>query len=101
MQRLVSQERAIILRDEKMMKASNPNPRQLTIAMPPTPASLRIKLPTTAITFENIALLSRELEVNPFESIDFSTPEHNDDLDSSESTARGGGVGEKRRNSSI
>lgn len=91
MQRLVSQDRAIVLRDEKMMEASNPNPGQLTrlltITMPPTPASLRIKLPTTALTFANMALLSRELEVNPFESMTFFTSEHNDDdFDSNKST---------------
>lgn len=91
MQRLVSRERAITLRDEKMMEASNPNPRQLTISVPPTDASLRIKLPTTALTFENMALLSRELEVDPFKSIAVS----------SESTDQGSGVGGRRGNSGI
>lgn len=89
MERLVSEEQAIILRDEKLMEASNPNPRQLSISMPPTPSSLRIKLPTPALTFENMALLSREFEVNPFELLNFDMAKDDDESDSSESTERG------------
>ncbi|KAL9136325.1 MAG: hypothetical protein Q9175_002470 [Cornicularia normoerica] len=77
MQRLGSEEQAIILRDEKLLAAINPNPRQLSISMPPTPSSMRIKLPTPALTVENMALLSREFEVNPFDLLTFNTA--NDD----------------------
>lgn len=88
MQRLVSEEQAIILRDEKLLAASNPNPRQLSISMPPTPSSMRIKLPTPALTVENIALLSRGFEVNPFDLLTFDTAD-NDESNSDESTNRG------------
>lgn len=88
MQRLVSEEQAIILRDEKLLAASNPNPRQLSLSLPPTPSSMRIKLPTPALTVENMALLSRELEVNPFDLLTFDTAE-DDESDSDGSTDRG------------
>ena len=88
MQRLVSEEQAIILRDEKLLAASIPNPRQLSISMPPTPSSMRIKFPTPALTAENMALLSRELEVNPFDILTFDTAK-DDESDSDGSTDRG------------
>ena len=69
---LQSEEQAIILRDEKLLAASNTNPRQLSISMPPTPSTMRIKLPTPALTIENMALLSRSFEVNPFDLLTFS-----------------------------
>ena len=87
-QGLVSEEQAIILRDEKLLAASNPNPRQLSISMPPTPSSMRIKLPTPALTIENMALLNREFEVNPFDLLNFNSPK-NDGSDSDESVDRG------------
>ena len=67
LQLLGSEEQAIISRDVKLLAASNPNPRQLSISLPPTPSTMRIKLPTPALTVENVALLSREFEVNPFD----------------------------------
>ena len=69
LQGLVSEEQAIILRDERLLAASDPNPRQLSISLPPSPSSLRMKLPTPALTVENMALLNREYEVNPFDLI--------------------------------
>ena len=69
---LYSEEQAIILRDEKLLAASNPNLHQLSISMPPTPSTMRIKLPTPALTVENMALLSRSFEVNPFDLLTFS-----------------------------
>ena len=42
--------------------------------MPPTPLSTRIKLPTPALTVENIELLNREFEVNPFDLLNFHSP---------------------------
>lgn len=87
-QRLFSEEQAIILRDEKLLAASDPNPRQLSISMPPTPSVMRIKLPTPALTVENMALLSRELEVNPFDLLTFNTA-NGGDSDSDDSTDRG------------
>ena len=87
-QRLVSEEQAIILRDEKLMAASDPNPRQLSISMPPTPSSMRIRLPTPALTVENMALLSREFEVNPFDLLTFDRA-NDDGSDSDGSTNRG------------
>lgn len=89
MQHLVSEEQAIIVRDEKLLAASNPNPRQLSISMPPTPSSMRIKVPTPALTVENMALLSRELETNPFDLLTFNTAD-DDESDSEGSTNRGG-----------
>ncbi len=71
---LVPEEEAIILRDERLLAASNPNPRQLSISMPPTPLSTRIKLPTPALTVENMELLNREFEVNPFDLLTFTSP---------------------------
>lgn len=85
-QRLVSEERASNLRDEKLLAVSNPNPRQLSLSMPPTPSSIRIKLPTSALTVENMALLSRELEVNPFDLLTFQGGPHDDGSDSLGST---------------
>ncbi len=41
--------------------------------MPPTPLSTRIKLPTPALTVENMELLNREFEVNPFDLLTFSS----------------------------
>lgn len=84
--RLVSEERASILRDEKLLAASNPNPRQLSISMPPTPSSIRIKVPTPALTVENMALLSREFEVNPFDLLTFKERAEDDGSDSDAST---------------
>ena len=78
LQRLFSEEHAIILLDEKLMAASNPNPRHLSISMPPTPSSRRSKLPTPALTFENMALLNREFEVNPFDLLDYPKATDND-----------------------
>lgn len=78
MQHLFSDEQAIVLRNEKLMAASNPNPRQLSISLPPTPSLLRVKLPTPALTTENMALLSRELEVNPFDVLTFQTADEDD-----------------------
>ena len=78
MQQLFSAEQAIVLRDEKLMAASSPNPRQLSISLPPTPSLLRVKLPTPALTTENMALLSRELEVNPFDVLTFQTADEDD-----------------------
>ena len=86
LQHLVSEERAIILRDERLLAASNPNPRQLTMSMPPTPSSIRIKLSTPALTVENMALLRRELEVNPFDLLTFKEGPHDDGSDSDGST---------------
>ena len=71
LQGLVSEEKAIILRDERLLAASDPNPRQLSMSLPPTPSSMRMKLPTPALTVENMALLNREYEVNPFDLITF------------------------------
>ena len=71
LQGLVSEEKAIILRDERLLAASNTNPRQLSMSMPPTPSTMRMKLPTPALTVENIALLNREYEVNPFDLLTF------------------------------
>lgn len=71
LQGLVSEEQAIILRDEKLLAASNPNPRELSMSMPPTPSTMRMKLPTPALTVENMALLNREYEVNPFDLLSF------------------------------
>ena len=71
LQGLVSEEKAIILRDERLLAASNPNPRQLSVSLPPTPSSMRMKLPTPALTVENMALLNREYEVNPFDLLTF------------------------------
>lgn len=87
-QRLIFEEQAIILRDEKLLAASNPNPRQLSISMPPTPSAMRIKLPTPALTVENMALLSREFEVDPFDLLNFDTA-NDDESDSDRSTNRG------------
>ena len=78
MQHIFSEEQAIVLRDEKLMAASNPNPRQLSISLPPTPSLLRVKLPTPALTAENMALLSRELEVNPFDVLYFQTADEDE-----------------------
>ena len=88
LQRLVSEEQAIILRDEKLLAASDPNPRKLSISLPPTPSSTRIELPTPALTVENMALLSRELEVNPFDLLTFDRT-GNEDSDSGGSTNAG------------
>ncbi len=41
--------------------------------MPPTPLSTRIKLATPALTVENMELLNREFEVNPFDLLTFSS----------------------------
>ena len=71
LQGLVSEEQAIILRDERLLAASNPNPRELSLSMPPTPSTMRMKLPTPALTVENMALLNREYEVNPFDLLSF------------------------------
>ena len=81
---LVSEEQAIILRDERLLAASNPNPRQLSMSMPPTPSSMRMKLPTPALTVENMALLNREYEVNPFDLLTFKkTASNGSDSDGS------------------
>lgn len=87
MQRLAPNEQAIILRDQKLMVASHPNPRQLSISMPPTPSSMRIKPPIPALTVENVARLSREFEVNPFDLLTFNTA-NDDESDSDGSTSR-------------
>ena len=89
---LFSEEQAIILRDEKLLAASNPRPHQLSISMPPTPSSMRIKLPTPALTVENMALLSRSFEVNPFDLLTFSptSPPNENGSDSDGSTDRCG-----------
>ena len=71
LQGLVSEEQAIILRDERLLAAGNPNPRKLSISMPQTPSTMRMKLPTPALTVENVALLNREYEVNPFDLLSF------------------------------
>ena len=89
LQRLVPEEQAIILRDEKLLAASNPNPGQLSISMPPTPSSMRIKLPTPALTVENMALLNREFEVNPFDLLTFKETANDDESDSDGSTNPG------------
>lgn len=86
LQRLISEERDSNLRDEKLLAASNPNPRQLSISIPPTPSSIRIKVPTPALTVENMALLSREFEVNPFDLLSFKESRHDDGSDSDGST---------------
>lgn len=84
MQRLVSEEQAIIVRDEKLLAASNPDPRQLSIAMPPTPSSYRVKLPTPALTVENMAIFRRGLEINPFDLFNFNTAnDHESESDGS------------------
>lgn len=84
MQRLVSEEQAIIVRDEKLLAASNPDPRQLSISMPPTPSSYRVKLPTPALTVENTAIFRRGLEINPFDLFNFNAPnDHESDSDGS------------------
>lgn len=85
MQRVISEEQAIALRDEKLIAASNPNPRKLSISMPPTPISFRIKVPSPALTVANVALLGRELEINPFDLVDFNVAD-DDESDSDEST---------------
>ena len=79
---LVPEEQAIILRDEKLLAVSNPNPGQMSVSIPPTPSSMRIKLPTPALTVENMALLSRELEVNPFDLLTFNKRTGSDGSDS-------------------
>ena len=95
LQFLGSEEQAIISRDSKLLAASNPNPRQLSISLPPTPSSMRIKLPTPALTVENVALLSREFEVNPFDLLTFDN-KAKDESDSDGSTHQGSTPEENR-----
>ena len=95
LQGLVSEEQAIILRDERLLAAGNPNPRKLSISMPPTPSTMRMKLPTPALTVENMALLNREYEVNPFDLLSFKKTA-SDGSDSDGSTGPGSTPVEKR-----
>ena len=85
---LVPEEQAILLRDERLLAASNADSRQISISMPPTPSSMRIKLTTPALTVQNMGLLAREFEVNPFDLLDLNTAD-DDGSDSDMSTNQG------------
>ena len=85
---LVPEERAILLRDERLLAASHAGSRHMSISVPPTPASMRINLPTPALTVQNMDLLSREFEVNPFDLLDFNAA-GSDGSDSDLSTHQG------------
>ena len=85
---LVPEEQAILLRDERLLAASNADSRQMSISMPPTPSSMRIKLTTPALTVQNMGLLAREFEVNPFDLLDLNTAD-DDGSDSDMSTNQG------------
>ena len=85
---LVPEEQAILLRDEKLLAASNTDSRQMNISVPPTPSSMRIKLTTPALTFQNMGLLAREFEVNPFDLLNLNTADR-DGSDSDTSTHQG------------
>ena len=82
---LVPEEQAILLRDERLLAASNADSRQLSSSVPPTPSLMRIKLPTPALTVQNMNLLSREFEVNPFDLLTLNTADR-DGSDSDLST---------------
>ena len=90
---LVSKERAIILRDENLLAAGNPDPHQLSISVLPTPSPMRIKVPTPALTVGNMALLSQELEVNPFDMLNLNSA-YRDRSNSDGSTDGGSTPGE-------
>ena len=85
---LVPEEQAILLRDERLLAASNTDSRQTSISMPPTPSSMRIKLETPALTFQNMGLLAREFEVNPFDLLNLNAA-NRDGSDSDTSTRQG------------
>ena len=97
LQGLVSEEKAIILRDERLLAASNPNPGQLSMSMPPTPSSMRMKLPTPALTVENMALLNREYEVNPFDLLTFKKTASDGSMDPGSTPAETPTLQEPRR----
>lgn len=62
------EEQAASLRDDKLLAASNFSWNQYHIAMPKRDsASVRPSQPVTPLTFENVGLLGREKEVNPFD----------------------------------
>ena len=61
-----AKEQAIILRDERLMQASNPIPGTPLPLFAPT---LRSALPTPALTKKVIGRFNRESEVNPFDML--------------------------------
>ena len=77
MEGLGSEEKAIMLRDERLLASGNPDSRRLSLSMPPTPSAMRIKVPTPALTVENMALLSLQFEVNPFDLLAFEQANDN------------------------
>ena len=85
---LVPEEQAILLRDERLLAASIADPRQMNISVPPTPSSMRIKLETPALTVQNMGLLAREFEVNPFDLLNLNGA-NSDGSDSDTSTRHG------------
>ena len=85
---LVPEEQAILLRDDKLLAAGNTDSRQTNISMPPTPSSMRMKLETPALTVQNMGLLAREFEVNPFDLLNLNAA-NSDGSDSDMSTNQG------------
>lgn len=55
--------------EDQLSAISKLNPNRFNIAMPRNSPLVQPSGPVTPLTFENIELLSRELEVNPFDSL--------------------------------
>jgi CheY-like chemotaxis protein len=67
---LEAAKRAIILRDEKLIEASNPTPERRGMNLPsnaPSTRSKRSNLPTPALTEGNLGRFDRNSEINPFD----------------------------------
>ena len=62
-----AEEQAVTLRDEKLLAASGGNWKQHSISMPRNPLAMQPSGAVTPLTFENVELLGREREVNPFD----------------------------------
>ena len=63
-----AQEQAAALYEDKLLAASGFVWNQYRMALPPLdPTSIRPSVPATPLTFENVELLGREKEVNPFD----------------------------------
>lgn len=67
LQNTKSEEHANALGDERLPAASETRPNRLHIPIPRNDPISRPSGPVTPLTFENVSLLSRELETNPFE----------------------------------
>lgn len=61
------EDQAWYLREDKLLAASEPDPREVSIALPRKSPTFRG--PVTPLTFENVGLLNREVATDPFDNL--------------------------------